>query len=204
MAKRSGDADQTRRLMSLPVVYAGGSRGEGAKAGGVGLQTFRDWVLRFNAAGLAGLLNGKAPGQAPRLDATQQRELAQMIEDGPIPAFHGVVRWRLCDLVRFVSLVPLLSRPDMNTRAATIAAFQYNKHQAFYARCGELLSLPECARAPITGQVRSQVPRLHRSELTGAPFDLATPHRLRRTGTIVMASWHSSGQIEPLVGPPGT
>lgn len=39
LAKRSGDADQTRRLMSLAVVYAGGSRGEGAKAGGVGLQT---------------------------------------------------------------------------------------------------------------------------------------------------------------------
>lgn len=102
LAKRSGDADQTRRLMSLAVVYAGGSRGEGAKAGGVGLQTFRDWVLRFNAAGPAGLLNGKAPGQAPRLDATQQRELAQMIEDGPIPAIHGVVRWRLCDLVQWV------------------------------------------------------------------------------------------------------
>ena len=62
LAKQSKDADQTRRLMSLAVVYAGGSRGEGAAAGGVGLQTFRDWVLRFNAAGRAGLLNGKAPG----------------------------------------------------------------------------------------------------------------------------------------------
>ena len=80
-AKRSEDADQTRRL--LAVVYDGGSRSDGAKAGGVELRTFRDWVLRFNADGPAGLLNGKAPGQTPRLDAAQRQELVQVIEDGP-------------------------------------------------------------------------------------------------------------------------
>src|SRR5579872_2715804 len=100
LAKQSKDADQTRRLMALAVVYDGGSRGDGAKAGGVGLQTFRDWVLRFNADGPASLVNGRAPGQAPRLDAVQRRELVQVVEDGPIAAIHGVVRWRLCDLVQ--------------------------------------------------------------------------------------------------------
>jgi transposase len=102
LAKQSNDADQTRRLMALAVVYDGGSRSDGAKVGGVGLQTLRDWVLRFNADGPLGLMNGKAPGQAPRLDAAQLRELIQMVEDGPIPAIHGVVRWRLCDLVQWV------------------------------------------------------------------------------------------------------
>ena len=43
LAKQSDDADQTRRLMALAVVYDGGSRSDGAKAGGVELQTFRDW-----------------------------------------------------------------------------------------------------------------------------------------------------------------
>jgi transposase len=86
--------------LALAVVYDGGSRSEGAQAGGVGLQTFRDWVLRFNAAGPAGLLNVKAPGQPLLLDAAQRRELAQLVEDGPIPASHGVVRWRLSDLVQ--------------------------------------------------------------------------------------------------------
>jgi transposase len=47
-------------------------------------------------------LNAKAPGQSPLLDAAQQRELAQRVEDGPIPASHGVVRWRLSDLVQWV------------------------------------------------------------------------------------------------------
>jgi transposase len=102
LAKQSEDADQVRRLLALAVVYDGGSRSDGARAGGVGLQTFRDWVLRFNAAGPTGLVDGKAPGQAPRLDQAQRDELAQLIEDGPIPAVHGVVRWRLSDLAQWV------------------------------------------------------------------------------------------------------
>jgi transposase len=78
LAKQSEDADQVRRLLALAVVYDGGSRGDGARAGGVGLQTFRDWVLRFNAAGPDGLVNGKAAGQAPRLDQAQRGELAPL------------------------------------------------------------------------------------------------------------------------------
>ena len=91
-----------RRLLALAVVYDGGLRSDGAEAGGVGLQTFRNWVLRFNADGPAGLVDGKAPGQVPRLDQAQQGELAKLVEAGPIPAVHGVVRWRLCDLAQWV------------------------------------------------------------------------------------------------------
>ena len=91
-----------RRLLALALVYDGGSRSVGARAGGVGLQTFRDWVLRFNAKGPAGLVDGKAPGQVPRLDRAQRGELAQLVEDGPILGVHGVVRWRLSDLAAWV------------------------------------------------------------------------------------------------------
>ena len=59
-------------------------------------------VERFNAEGPAGLIDKKAPGQAPKLNASQKRALVQMIEDGPIPAVHGVVRWRLVDLAQWV------------------------------------------------------------------------------------------------------
>src|ERR1700693_4660552 len=102
LARQSEDADQVRRLLALALVYDGGARSAGARAGGVGLQTFRDWVLRFNAKGPSGLVDGKAPGQAPRLDRAQRRELAQLVEDGPILGVHGVVRWRLSDLVEWV------------------------------------------------------------------------------------------------------
>ena len=51
LAKTSKDSNQTRRLLSLAVIYEGGRRREAAALGGVGLQIIRDWVLRFNAEG---------------------------------------------------------------------------------------------------------------------------------------------------------
>ena len=102
LAKRSADAAQTRRLLALAAVYDGGSRSEAAKIGGVGLQTVRDWVLAFNAEGPAGLVNGKAPGNAPLLNDQQRQALLQIVEAGPMPAIHGVVRWRLIDLAQWV------------------------------------------------------------------------------------------------------
>ena len=102
LARRSADANQTRRLLALAVIYDGGSRGDAARLGGVTLQIVRDWVLRFNAQGPDGLFDRKAPGPMPRLDPEQRRALAALVESGPIPAVHGVVRWRLVDLVQWV------------------------------------------------------------------------------------------------------
>jgi transposase len=64
----------------------------------VTLQIVRDWVMKFNAHGPSGLIAGKARGQTPRLTSEHRAALARMVEDGPIPAVHGVVRWRLVDL----------------------------------------------------------------------------------------------------------
>src|SRR6476660_9085400 len=102
LAKRSGDANQTRRLLALAAICDGGSRTEAAKLGGVGLQTVRDWVLAFNAEGPPGLVNGKAPGNAPLLTQAHRQALLEIVESGPIPAVHGVVRWRLIDLAQWV------------------------------------------------------------------------------------------------------
>ena len=56
LAKKTGDANQMRRLFALAEIYDGGSRGDAARIGGVGLQTIRDWVLRFSAKGPDGLI----------------------------------------------------------------------------------------------------------------------------------------------------
>src|SRR3982075_2577792 len=101
-AKRSEDANQTRRLLALAAIYDGGSRGDAARIGGVGLQTVRDWVLAFNAEGPPGLVDGKAPGKAPLLNDQQRQALHRIVESGPLPAVHGVVRWRLIDLAQWV------------------------------------------------------------------------------------------------------
>ena len=84
------------------AIYDGATRTEAAKIGGVGLQIIRDWVLRFNARGPDALVNGKSPGHPSKLNDLQRQAIAEMIERGPIPAVHGVVRWRLIDLAQWI------------------------------------------------------------------------------------------------------
>ena len=62
-AKASKDANQTRRLLALALVYDGDTRSEAAELGGVTLQTVRDRVLHFNAADPTGLVDCKALGR---------------------------------------------------------------------------------------------------------------------------------------------
>jgi transposase len=102
LARLSKSANQARRLLAPAQIYDGSSRSEAAKIGGVTLQIVRNWVLRFNARGPDGLLDGKAPGKRSILTDTQRRALVDIVEQGPIPAIHGVVRWRLIDLVQWL------------------------------------------------------------------------------------------------------
>ena len=97
-ARKSKDGAQARRLLALAAIYDGAKRLEAAGIGGVTRQIVRDWVVRFNAEGPEGLRDRKAPGQRPRLTDEHRAALARMVADGPIPAVHGVVRWRLVDL----------------------------------------------------------------------------------------------------------
>ena len=66
------------------------------------LQIVRDWVVKFNAHGPDGLIDRKAPGQPSRLNDMHRAAIAAVIESGPIPAIHGVVRWRVVDLCQWV------------------------------------------------------------------------------------------------------
>jgi transposase len=101
-ARRTKHAGQARRLLALAAVYEGATRTEAAKLGGVTLQIVRDWVIKFNARGPAGLIDGKSPGQPSRLNDTHRAALAAIIESGPTPAIHGVVRWRIVDLCQWL------------------------------------------------------------------------------------------------------
>ena len=102
LAKATHDAGQSRRLLALAEIYDGGTRTKAAQVGGVGLQTVRDWVVRFNAHGPEGLMNRKPPGQPSKLADAHRAALQAIVEQGPIPAIHGVVRWRLIDLIQWV------------------------------------------------------------------------------------------------------
>src|SRR4030081_3109218 len=98
-AKRAKDVAQARRLLAIAAVLDGASRENTPKMGGMDPQTLRDWVIRFNEQGPDGLINIPSPGVPPKLDDTHRAFLARIVKEGPMPAVHGVVRWRACDLI---------------------------------------------------------------------------------------------------------
>ena len=95
-ASEEKNSAAARRILALALVLDGLDRKTAAEACGMDRQTLRDWVHRYNAAGLAGLRNLKSPGRGSKLTARQQAELAALV--GPDPAVHRVVRWRRVDL----------------------------------------------------------------------------------------------------------
>jgi transposase len=85
--------------LAIAAVLDGHSRTQAAKIGGMDRQTLRDWVIRFNAQGPDSLVNKPSPGAPGKLSDEHRRFLARIVEEGPMPAIHGVVRWRACDLI---------------------------------------------------------------------------------------------------------
>ena len=102
LAKGSRDPVHVRRLLALAEIYDGGTRSAAARIGGVSLQSIRDWVLRFNAGGPDALIDANNAGRKPKLGASELQALVRVVEEGPLPAIHGVVRWRLVDLRQWV------------------------------------------------------------------------------------------------------
>ena len=103
IAGKCNDGAQVRRLLALAQVLDGRSRTEAAEQNGMDRQTLRDWVHRYNDAGVAGLESRKSPGAAPALTAAQRAELRQLVIAGPDPERDEVVRWRCADLGREVA-----------------------------------------------------------------------------------------------------
>ena len=99
-AGRAKDGRAARRMLAIALVLEGTDRTTAAQTCGMDRQTLRDWVHRFNAEGLAGLVNRRSPGRPARLSPDQKAELAALVEAGPDRARDGVVRWRRIDLKR--------------------------------------------------------------------------------------------------------
>ena len=72
-AKATKHAVQDFHLLALAELCDGGTRTDASQIGGVGLQTVRDRVLAFDAAGPAGLIDGEARGNSPRLKEAERQ-----------------------------------------------------------------------------------------------------------------------------------
>ncbi|MGN6058235.1 MAG: helix-turn-helix domain-containing protein, partial [Sphingomicrobium sp.] len=85
------------------------------------------------------------PGQRSRLSNAHRTALTAVIESGPIPAIHGVVRWRIVDLCQWVWDEFRISI-SKQTMSRELRAFGYRKLSA-RPRTGWLRSWPESPAA---------------------------------------------------------
>ena len=92
------DGAQVRRILALALVIEGASRLEAARQTGMDRQTLRDWVHRYNEAGIDGLVSRPIPGRPLSLTPEQMKQLREVVLAGPDPEVHQVVRWRCIDL----------------------------------------------------------------------------------------------------------
>ena len=127
IARKAKDGPQARRLLSLAAIYEGATRTEAAGIGGVTLQVVRDWVVKFNVLGPEGLIDRKPPGQPSRLTDAHRAALMVRLDEGPIPAVHGVVRWRLVDLIAWEEFRIAISK---QTLSRELRAMGYRKLSA--------------------------------------------------------------------------
>src|SRR5262245_45936783 len=74
LAQAEPDARVARRLWAIANALGGMSRAAAASAG-MDRQTLRDWVIRYNEHGVAGLCDRWSGGRPPLLTAQEQAEL---------------------------------------------------------------------------------------------------------------------------------
>ena len=98
LAARTQDGAVVRRLLAIALVLEGHSREAAAQLNGMDRQTLRDWVLRSNAEGVAGLSSRCSPGRPPALNEALMEELRSIVLEGPDLERNKVVLWRCADL----------------------------------------------------------------------------------------------------------
>src|SRR5204863_7503806 len=81
---------------------------------------------RCSEQGTDGLIHSPSPGVPPTLEDTHSAFLARIVAEGPIPAIHGVVRWRACGLImRLYEEFALSVSDDMIYRALKDLGFSH-------------------------------------------------------------------------------
>lgn len=102
LAKKEPRRRTVQRMLAIANALEGLSRADAARAAGIERQSLRDAVLRFNAEGLAGLVdrpNGRRP---ERLTDGEQAALVAHVLRGPDPERGEPSSWTLPDLCRFI------------------------------------------------------------------------------------------------------
>src|SRR5262245_25621666 len=129
LAKDESNGRVARRLLAIANALCGMSRAEAARSAGMDRQTLRDWVIRYNAHGVAGLTDNWQGGRPPMLTLDEQAELLAAVMAGPDPEKDGFCAYPRGGLVvagwkEFGKSVPsasegaVLARPGLSRQKA--------------------------------------------------------------------------------------
>ncbi len=102
LARRESNGRVISRMLAIAHAREGMDRGQAARLAGMDRQTLRDWVIRFNALGVAGLRDRPKSGRRSWLDEGQLASLRALVLRGPDRERDGVSTWRAKDLCRIV------------------------------------------------------------------------------------------------------
>jgi transposase len=99
LAKEEPDRRVMKRLLAIANALSGMSRTEAARSAGMDRQALRDWIIRYNEHGVAGLSDNWKGGRPPMLTLEQQAELLAIVMVGPDPEKDGFCAFTRDDLV---------------------------------------------------------------------------------------------------------
>ena len=102
LAHREKNGRVASRMLGIANALEGMSRADAARAAGMDRQTLRDWVLRYNAEDLAGLMDRPKGHPAARLTPGELATLASAIFRGPDPGKDGISTWTLSELCLWI------------------------------------------------------------------------------------------------------
>jgi transposase len=102
LAKKELRRRTAQRMLAIANAMEGMSRADAARAAGIERQSLCDAVKRFNAEGLAGLVDRPHGRRPERLTEAEQAILVNRILRGPDPEKGEPSSWTLPDLCRFI------------------------------------------------------------------------------------------------------
>ena len=103
LAKEETDVRVARRLLAIANALCGMGRAEAARSAGMDRQTLRDWVIRYNKYGVAGLADNWRGGRPAILTLDEQAQLLAAVMAGPDPERDGFCAYTREDLVALVA-----------------------------------------------------------------------------------------------------
>jgi transposase len=101
-ARRAPSPRAAARALAIANALDGMTRAEAARLAGMERQALRDAVVRYNAEGLAGLVDRPKPGRPPGLTEGEEAALVGLLLRGPDPERDGISAYTREDIAALI------------------------------------------------------------------------------------------------------